>query len=149
MGMKSTIFITSSVLSLAAGFLAHADQKIPAAQQCVTSTDSACTGTATVGVSIPIPSKNVKKRIAGECEMSVVGEKGFRPCSDIKLVARSVQENEVRDAVFDGKTFRFEDLNHPTYKLEAVSQKYEVSTDTKVLNPGQNVKIRVKVKPRP
>ena len=122
----------------------HADKSIPAAQQCVTSTDSACTGQATVGVSIPLD----KKKIVGECEMVVFGENGSRPCSDIRLIARSAREGDVRTAVFDGAKFRFEDMNQPAYNLEAVSHKYEVSTETKVLNPGQNVKIRVKVKPR-
>lgn len=117
---------------------------------------SDCLGSATVNISIPLPQKRDKSQpasssgIFGECEMEIIGESGTRPCSDIKLIVRSSREKQVQErvAVFDGGKFRFEDLTHTSYNLEAVSPKYEVSPVSKVVNPGQNVKIRVKVKPR-
>jgi len=132
----------------------RADGYAPAAQQCVTETDQACVGGASAMVAIPLPHKRDKSlprtetSIFGSCEMLIEGEKVARPCEGIKLVVRATKENEVREAVFDGANFKFEDLNQTDYLLRAESNKYEVLTGPQALNPGSTVKVKIKARPR-
>jgi hypothetical protein len=131
------------------------DSYAPAAQQCVTETDPACVGGASAMASIPLPEKRDKSlpksetSIFGSCEMLIDGEKVTRPCEGIKLVLQATRENEVREAVFDGSNFKFEDLNQSHYTLQAESNKYEVITEPKTLNRGSTVKVKIKARPRP
>ena len=121
---------------------------------CVTETDPNCVGEVTGGIQIPLPQARDKSKpkgkstIFGQCELVVEGEDQTKPCDGIKLVVRSVRENEVRTATFDGYNFKIEDLNKDSYNLEAASPNYDVVTDTKALSPGQTVKIRVKARPK-
>jgi hypothetical protein len=127
------------------------DGYVPAQLECPTPTDPTCMGQAVAGVQIPIPTKGKKARsVTGRCELYIPGEKYPRPCSGIKIVARAVRENEVRDVVVDGNTFRVQDLNSDSYRIEAVSPDFELATDSPLqLTPGQNIKIRViRTKPR-
>ena len=102
----------------------------------------------------PLPQKRDKSlprsetSIFGSCEMMVEGEKVARPCEGIKLVVRATKEGEVREAVFDGGNFKFEDLNQTDYLLRAESNKYEVLTEPQTLNPGSTVKVKIKARPR-
>jgi hypothetical protein len=112
-------------------------------------------GESSAMVQVPLPQKPSKgamkpeNSIVGHCEMMVVGESKPKPCNDIRLIVRSSRENEVRTAVIDGYNFKINDLNKTNYGLEATSPNYDITTDTKELSPGQDVKIRVNAKPRP
>ena len=129
----------------------HPDGYHPAGINCITPTDPDCVGTATAGVSVPIPrSKKELNAIIGRCELIVENETEPRPCSGLKLVLRADRENISREAEIDGYKIVFPDLQpNSTYRLTGASELYDIQTDTKALAPGQNVKIRVKAKSRP
>lgn len=130
----------------------RSDAYVPSAQQCVSNSDPACIGEATIGVQTPLPEAgklaDFKRSIMGRCEMVVVGERETRPCQNIKLVVRSAKDGETREANIDGFNFQIQDLSKDNYSLEATSPQYEILTNTKALKPGNNAKVRIKVKPR-
>jgi hypothetical protein len=133
----------------------RSDAYVPGAQQCVTVTDPACTGEVAAGAQVPLPEimrdkslPSAETSIFGRCEMEVEGEKKLRPCDSIQLFVRATRENEQRTAVFNGYDFKFEGLSQSTYNVIAASPKYDLSTDTKVLNRGSTVKLRVRAKPK-
>lgn len=90
--------------------------------------------------------EKVGKTITGRCELVVEGATGVRPCTELTLRLRSVVGEEVRPVLMDGYNIRAGDLGQENYLVEASSEKYEVSTDSGAVQPGQIVKIRVRGK---
>lgn len=142
----------------------RSDGYVPASLQCPTDTDPNCIGGSTAAVQVPIapaaakPESNVNGRssatkvnrfISGRCELVVTGQRKVQPCEGLRLVVRSTVDNEERIAKFDGYGFKIDDLKEGVdYRVEALADKYDVTTDTRTIKPGQKPKIRVMAKPR-
>jgi len=87
------------------------------------------------------------RSIEGRCELLVEGERAPRSCAEVKLIARSTSKGEMRIGVVDGFAVTFPDINHDSYKLTATSENYQLTTDSKELEAGQKVLIRLRAKP--
>jgi hypothetical protein len=90
--------------------------------------------------------KRAESTLKGRCELVIEGRKGVLPCTGLTLTLKSTLDDETRPVYVDGYSIRAEELNGESYRLKASSEKYEVSTDSGVLQPGQTVKIRIRGK---
>ncbi len=154
--------LTTVALVAGVWFWASADKNksntyMPDSVQCVTPTDSACTGAGRVGLRVPIGDVNltgIANSLLGRCELEVDGESKPRPCTDVQLFLESEREGEKRTAVVDGFNFRFDKLG---VQSQSSQQKFRISADSsqyllapQKMQTGQKPnQLNIKLKARP
>lgn len=121
--------------------------------KCTSMTDPNCLGQGGARIQIPLGSGTLKA-LTGRCEMVAEDADTPKPCEGVSLVFRSSHEGQERAATVKGFSFKVENLAEDTYDVKALTvdnQELETETKDASSNPssGQNVKIRVRAKPRP
>lgn len=132
------------------------EPRTPAGEQCVgKELGAACTGGTDQGKEILLSEKLSGSKpsaisqemsahaIEGRCELWGAG-KSPKPCTSIRLIARSTGAAEIRSLVITGFNFRVDGLGQESYLLETTSPGYEVIAGETPIRPGESVKIRVK-----
>ena len=121
--------------------------------KCTSMTDPNCLGQGGARIQIPLGTGTLKA-LTGRCEMVAEDAEAPKPCEGVSLVFRSSHEGQERAAIVKGFSFKVENLAEDTYQVKALTvdnQELETEAKDTLSNPssGQNVKIRVRAKPRP